>query len=154
MKSNISNLVLLYGLGLAAGLLIPVQAAANAVLAKLTGHVLYSTFILFGFGALLSLSFILIMRPELPSLSSLKNAPLYSYVGGFIVCIYVLAITYLIPKIGVANSIFLVVSAQIIMASVIDHFGLLGANQLSLNSAKLVGIGLMLIGLYLFNRAS
>ena len=42
------KLLLLYGLDIIAGVLIPVQAATNAMLSKVTGHALYSSLILFG----------------------------------------------------------------------------------------------------------
>jgi len=58
------KLLFLYGLAIIAGALIPVQAATNAMLSKVTGHVLYSSLILFGVGMTLVLVFILLFRPS------------------------------------------------------------------------------------------
>ena len=62
------KLILLYGLAIIVGALIPVQAATNAILSKVTGHVFYSSLILFGVGIVFVLALIIIFRPITPSM--------------------------------------------------------------------------------------
>lgn len=71
-----------YSLAILVGTLIPIQAATNTVLSKVTGHVLYSSLILFGVGMALIVTLILFLKPPLPSLGELVAAPLHSYAGG------------------------------------------------------------------------
>ncbi|NRB42213.1 MAG: DMT family transporter [Pseudomonadales bacterium] len=131
------------------GALIPVQAATNAAMSKSLGSVVYSALILFVIGLLFIASFAMVNRIPLPSLSALSNAPAFSYAGGFIVASYVLAITYLAPRLGVANAICFIVSGQIIAAVVIDHFGLLGAIASPITFHRATGMALMIAGLFL-----
>ena len=131
------------------GALIPVQAGMNAAMSKSLGSVVYSALILFVIGLLFLESFALLNRIPLPSLSALSNAPAFSYAGGIIVAIYVLAITYLAPRLGVANAICFIVSGQIIAAVVIDHFALLGAISSPITIHRAAGMVLMIAGLFL-----
>lgn len=139
----------LYLLALVAGALIPVQASSNALLTLSTGHVLYSSLILFATGSAMVLGLIVMLRPEIPSLQTLINAPLQSYLGGFIVATYVLSITFLVPRIGVGNAVLFIVSGQIISAALIDHFGLFGAPVFELSPRRMLGLGCMVVGLTL-----
>jgi len=145
------KLLFLYGLAIIAGALIPVQAATNAMLSKVTGHVLYSSLILFGVGMALVLVFILLFRPTPPSLEELMAAPLHSYAGGLIVATYVLSITFLAPRIGVGNAVLFIVTGQILSAALIDHYGLFGASIFTLNAGKIMGLSCMIVGLVIVN---
>jgi len=145
------KLLFLYGLAIIAGALIPVQAATNAMLSKVTGHVLYSSLILFAVGLALVLVFILLFRPIPPSFEELIAAPLHSYAGGLIVATYVLSITFLAPKIGVGNAVLLIVTGQVLSSAFIDHYGLFGASVFPLTIGKFMGLGCMIIGLVIVN---
>jgi transporter family-2 protein len=138
-----------FTLALMAGALIPIQASSNALLTQTTGHVLYSALILFSIGLLLVLLLTIFYQPEMPDLSDLLTAPVQSYVGGFIVATYVLAITLLVPKIGVGDAVLFIVSGQILSAALIDHFALFGSPLFSLSPKRVIGLAIMIIGLAL-----
>ena len=142
----------LYGLAIIVGALIPVQAGTNAILSKVTGHVFYSSLILFGVGIVFVLAFIVILRPIPPSVGELIAAPLHSYAGGFIVAIYVISITFLAPRIGVGNAVFLIVTGQILSAAIIDHYGLFGSDIFPFTIKKAAGLGCMVVGLVIVNN--
>lgn len=146
------KLLYLYALALFAGSLIPVQAATNSVLSKVTGHVFYSSLILFVVGFAMVLLLIILFKLPPPSFDTLASAPLHSYLGGFIVATYVLSITFLAPRIGVGNAVLLVVTGQIMSAALIDQFGLFGAPVFPLNTTRAVGLVCMIIGLILAKR--
>ena len=131
------------------GALIPMQAAANATLSKFIGSVAYSALVLFTLGFGVVVSFILLNRVQMPSFDDFLSAPTYSYIGGVIVATYVLSITFLAPRMGVGNAICFIVTGQIIMAVIIDHFGLLGAATQSLSLSRSMGVVLMVGGLFL-----
>ena len=88
----------------------------------------------------------------LPTVASLRAAPWWSYVGGFIVAFYVLTITFLAPRLGVGTAISLIVTGQIAAALTIDHFGLLRSPVFTLTPARLVGAALMAAGVFLALR--
>ena len=51
---------------------------------------------------------------------------LYKWTGGIIGAVYVCCVIILAPKIGAANTLGLVVGGQMVLAIILDHFGLLG----------------------------
>lgn len=145
--------LLLPFMALCAGALTPVQAAANATLSKSIGSVVYSAALLFMVGLVFISSYILVNREPLPSLTNFMSAPAYSYVGGVIVATYVLSITFLAPRMGIGNAICFIVTGQILVAVLIDHFGWLGATQTSLSISRGIGVTLMIVGLFLARKS-
>jgi transporter family-2 protein len=55
----------------------------------------------------------------------------------------------MIPRIGVAGSIITVVSGQLLVGTILDHFGWLGADVRPLDATRLIGIGIVLFGVWL-----
>lgn len=145
--------LLLPCIAICAGALIPVQAAANASLSKSIDSVLYSALLLFVVGLVFISGFLIINRMPVPSMTTFAAAPAYSYVGGLIVAIYVLSITYLAPRMGVGNAICFIVTGQIVVAVLIDHFGLLGAAESAIDIRRCAGLTLMITGLFLARSA-
>ncbi len=130
-----------------AGAFIPVMAIVNGRLGRSIGEVMHAPVVLFGISFVLSLACSLFFTKSLPDLNELGNIRPIDYLGGFIVAFYVLSATLLAPRIGVANFIVCAVSAQIIVSVVIDHYGLLGAAVRPVSLARLVGVGLLIVGL-------
>ena len=56
----------------------------------------------------------------------------------------------LAPKLGVANMLLFIIIGQLLSGMVIDHFGLLGMPVKPVDVSKLMGIGLMVLGLAVF----
>jgi len=141
--------LLLPCLALFAGALIPIQAVANASLSRSIDSVVYSALLLFIVGLIFVSTFVLVNRVPMPSFSSFVSAPAFSYIGGVIVATYVLSITFLAPRMGVGNAICFIVTGQIVVAVLIDHFGLWGASTTVLDIRRGGGVTLMVMGLFL-----
>lgn len=142
----------LAALALLVGGLIPVQAATNAAMSRALGHVALAALMLFIVGLAFVVSWVIASKTALPPLSALRQAPPYAFLGGIIVACYVLAITYLAPRLGVSNAICLVVTGQIVAAVIIDHFGLFGASLQALSGQRVLGLLLMVLGVFLARR--
>lgn len=145
MKSNFIYLAL----ALITGALIPVQAATNAAFSKSIGNPFITSLMVFIVGLLGMTVFVLFSRVPVPSIQQLGGAPVYGYLGGIIVATYVLMITILVPRIGVGTAIAFIVTGQILFAVVIDHFGLFNAPLRTIDSTRLIGLVLMIGGIYL-----
>jgi bacterial/archaeal transporter family-2 protein len=101
---------LLWALALAAGALIPVQAAANAALARsLGGSVPAAALVLFAVAAAAAAGLALAVGGR-ADWAGLPAAPPWAYAGGLIVAAYVLTITFLVPRLGVGAAIALIVT--------------------------------------------
>jgi len=53
---------------------------------------------------------------------------------------------------GLGNAIFLVLIGQLVAATIIDHYGLLNAPKTPATIARITGLGLMAVGLYLARK--
>ena len=146
------SFVLLAALAVIVGALIPVQAATNAAMSRVIGSVAITSLTLFAVGFVVVAAWALVMRVPLPSLEALRRVPAYGWLGGFIVASYVIAITFLAPRLGVGNAIRLVVTGQILAAVIIDHVGAFGAIVQRLTMGRAIGAVLMIIGVILARR--
>jgi len=146
------DFALLSALAVIVGALIPIQAATNAAMSRAIGSVAITSLALFAIGFVVVAAWAIVIREPLPSLETLRHVPAYGYFGGFIVASYVIAITFLAPRLGVGNAIRLVVTGQVVGAVVIDHVGAFGAVVQRLTMGRAIGVVLMIIGIVLARR--
>jgi transporter family-2 protein len=57
--------------------------------------------------------------------------------------------TYMIPRIGVAPALIILLAGQLLIGSVLDHFGLLGAIQRPITSMRVIGLAVVFFGVWL-----
>ena len=144
---------MLWLLALAAGALIPVQAAANAALSKsIGGNVPFAALTLFIVAVMATVVGTLLTGQQVPSAAALRSAPWWGYIGGLIVAFYVFTITFLAPRLGVGTAISLIVTGQVMAALTIDHFGLLRSLTFPLTPPRILGAALMTLGAFLALR--
>jgi transporter family-2 protein len=134
------------GWAFVAGVLIPVMAASNGALTRLTGNPAPVMLSVFAVGLLATAAVTAISG--LRGVAALTSAPPYLFCGGLIVAFYVLSVSVLTPRIGVVSTITCAVAGQIVMSAVIDHFGLFGAAQRPVDLTRAAGLGLLLAGLF------
>ena len=146
------NNLYLYIFAIIAGMLIPIQAASNIFLNRFTGNILYSSLILISIGLLFLILLIIFLKPTPPSFGEVLRAPIFSYVGGVIIIIYIITITSIAPKLGVGSAVLLIVISQIFSSAIIDHIGLFGLPILPFNYKKLAGLICVIAGLILINH--
>ncbi len=147
MATN-SNIVFFIA-ALITGALIPVQAQTNAGFSKAMGSPQVTGLMVFFIGLISMALYVTVTRAPLPKMEQITAAPWYTYLGGLIVPFYVIAITILVPRIGVGAAIGLVVTGQILCAVAIDHFGLFNATVLHIDIRRAAGVVLMIAGVYL-----
>lgn len=134
------------------GMLLPIQAASNAGVSRYFGDVSYAVLISFVIGIVLTVSYILITKPSLNTNLAELSVPNYILFGGIISVIYTFAITYLSPRLGVGNTLFIIVVGQMSAALIVDHFGIFESVKHEITLKRVVGVLLMLAGLYLAKR--
>jgi bacterial/archaeal transporter family-2 protein len=72
--------------------------------------------------------------------------PVWLWLGGVMSLLIVFAITLGAPRVGTAATIGLVIAGNLLMAAVIDRFGLFGQDAIPLAWPRLLGIALLAIG--------
>ena len=135
-------LMLIVGIG------IPVMASWNAHIGTKLQSPALAAAMLFAVGFCMAATYLFVTE-GLPSQFKAANTPWYYYLGGFFMVFYILNITWVAPRFGIANAIACVLLGQILAMSVIDHFGLFGVKIYALSAKRILGLALMVLGLVL-----
>ena len=130
---------------LLAGLGIPVMAALNGSLGARLESPALAAAILFVVGLTVAVTYLL-TTAGMPSTLITPDTPWYFYLGGFFVMFYILSITWVAPRFGVANAVSFVLLGQLVAMSVIDHYGLFGSKQFVISYQRIAGLILMTVG--------
>ena len=136
-------------LAILGGAAIAFQGQINGGLGKKVG-VFEASFISFGIGTLALLFIVLFAGTG--SISSISTVPKWQLLGGVLGVLYMIITVLVIPKIGVAPAFAGVIAGQVIIGTIIDHYGLFGGIQSPLNMKKTAGMILLFLSLYLLNQ--
>jgi len=132
------------------GMGIPVTAAINAGLGQQVSSPAAASAILFGVGFVMTS--IVLAFVGLPPRGAFASVSPWSYLAALGVVLYILAVTWSAPRIGVGNAIFFVLLGQLVAAAIIDHFALFGAGRTPLTAQRAIGLLVMAIGVYLAKK--
>jgi len=136
-------------LAFSAGAVLPLQAGINSQLRTYTGSPLIAAFISFLVGTLLLFAMALVLRLPWPSLPVLAQAPWWAWLGGLLGAILVFLAIVLAEELGAAVMVALIITGQMIVSLVLDHYGLVGYTRNPLNPARIIGSVLLLSGVFL-----
>ncbi len=129
---------------LLAGAFLPIQASINAKLGKAGASAFHASMISFIVGAFTVALYILLTKQTV-SWAGIKSAPAYAWLGGLLGAFYVTVVILAFPKLGPALTFGLVITGQILLSALMEHFDILVAQQHSLNIWRILGF-LMVIG--------
>ncbi len=138
-------------LTLFAGMIVTFQGPINGALGKVLKPEL-ATFWSFLSGTIIIAIYLVVKKETIPTIEEILKIPRLYLIGGVIGVLYVFLITLLIPKLGSANTIFLIILSQMLTALIIDHFGLIGVEVKSINIYKIIGFLFMFLGVFLINK--
>ncbi len=141
--------MLLVALTLLAGMGIPVMGALNGHLGAAVGTT-FAAVVLFVVALGVGASALLFQAPKL-SLQQFQ-VPFQYYLGGVLVAFYILSITWVAPKLGLVQAIFIILLGQIASSVLIEHFGVLNVKQIPISFSRVAGVAFMLLGIYLARR--
>jgi transporter family-2 protein len=136
-------------LAIAAGIAVSLQGQFMGLLDRAFGT-RDSIFVTYAGGGLVITLLMLAFRS-----SHLKNwqaVPWYAFSSGIIGLIIVGSIGYVVPRLGVAKGFTLIVASQFVIAALIDHFGFFGAVVRPLDLTRMLGLSLILLGVWIVVR--
>ena len=138
-------------IALAAGVALATQSAINTQLAKaMSGEAVIATFISFAVGTIV-LFFIAWIKTDLwGNLSTVPSQPWWKLIGGILGAIVVFTTVLLAPKLGITAMLFFIIVGQLITATTIDHFGLIGMPIREVNITKFIGLIIVAFGLVFY----
>ena len=134
---------------LAGGAAICLQSLFSGTLGERVG-VMGSVFVIHAGGLLLAALFILGTRGG--ALAAWRSVPWYALCAGFLGVGIVAAVSYTVPRLGLAATLTLTIVAQLVLGAVLDHFGWLGAGPRPFDASRAAGMGVLLVGTWLMLR--
>ena len=140
------SIFLIILIGLIGGVAVGLQSPMASMLTQLLG-IFESVFIVHIGGAFIALIPILIYGGG--KLPQWRSVPWYVLCAGVLGLIVIGAISYMIPRIGVAAAITTIVAGQLLVGTILDHFGLLGALGRSMDPTRAIGLLIVLVGVWL-----
>ncbi|HLE92001.1 MAG TPA: DMT family transporter, partial [Anaerolineales bacterium] len=140
------SILLIILIGLAGGVAVGIQSPLASMISQRLG-LFESVLIVHLGGAVLALIPLLIYGGG--KLGQWRSLPWYTLAAGVFGLIVIGAISYMIPRVGVAASITTIVAGQLLVGTILDHFGLLGAVEKPLDPARVIGLVVVLAGVWL-----
>ena len=92
---------------------------------------------------------LIVQRGAWPSAVQRSSVPWWGWVGGFFGALYIVLAIVLLPRLGAASTVALVVAGQMLGALAFDHFGWLGIVQQPAGPARILGAGLLVVAVTL-----
>jgi transporter family-2 protein len=128
-----------------------VQVGMNATLARVIGSPLWASAINFAIGLLALIGFATVFGSR-ASTGELGQVPAWGWLGGLLGATYVASVTILGPRLGGMTMVALVIAGQLLVALVVDQYGILGYPQIAVTPTRLLGAALLLAGALLIMR--
>jgi bacterial/archaeal transporter family-2 protein len=136
---------------LLAGAFLPLQAGLNARLAKAIDSPVHASLISFIVGSMAVFLYSVLIQQHV-SWSGIRTVPVYTWLSGVCGAFTVTAIILAFPRIGPTLTFGLVVSGQLLISVLLDHFKILVAQQHPINFRRIGGIALIIIGVIIIRK--
>lgn len=131
------------------GIAIVLQAQFMGVMDQQMGTI-ESVFITYGSGGLLVGLTMLALRGG--NLAAWQTVPPQAFFSGVLGLVIVGTIGYVTPRLGLVTAFTILIATQFVLSGLIDHFGWFGAEIRPLDPTKFLGIGILLLGVWLVIR--
>ncbi len=138
-----------YGLALAAGISFVVQQAVNANLRAELASAWWAGFVSYLGGTIIMLAVALFLREPGGWSSAIAQGRWLSWTGGIFGAIYITVSIFLLPRLGAATVIGLIVAGQMMGSLAFDHFGLFGLEVHAVSPIRAIGAVLLVAGVVL-----
>lgn len=139
-------------LAIAAGVSIVVQQALNANLRVALNSAAWSGFMSYLVGLLCMGALIVALRDPLPAAAVASRIPWWAWSGGVFGALFIALAIVLVPQIGAAAFIALLVTGQMLASVAFDHYGWLGLAQRPIDLPRIAGVVLLIAGVLLIRR--
>ena len=139
-------------LAVSAGFAIVIQQALNANLRTALNSAVWSGFTSYFVGLLCMAALALALRESIPPAGAIARIPWWTWSGGMFGAIFIALAILLIPKLGAATFIALLITGQMLASVAFDHFGWLGLAHRPIDLPRLLGVALLIGGVVLIRR--
>jgi bacterial/archaeal transporter family-2 protein len=137
---------LFYALSLGAGASVALQQVLNASLRTGLGSSWLAGCVSYAGGTVVMLILFLFSGEPWFSAGSIARTPFLSWTGGLFGAVFIGISILMVPRLGAATVLALVVVGQMLCSLVLDHFGLFGLPQHPATPVRLVGAACLILG--------
>jgi transporter family-2 protein len=141
--------IYLYVLALGAGVSVATQQVLNGSLRTSLGSPAWAGFFSYLGGLLTMIVVLFALGEHVPSWRTVAATPWWAWGGGLLGGVFILLAILLLPSLGAATLIALVVAGQMLATITLDHFGLFGLAQHPVSLSRLLGAALLIAGVVL-----
>jgi transporter family-2 protein len=139
-------------LAIAAGISVVIQQALNANLRGALQSAAWSGLISYAVGSACMALLALALRDPIPAAGLASRISWWAWSGGAFGAIFIGLSIFLVPQIGAAAFLALLVTGQMLGSIIFDHFGWLGLTQRPIDAPRLIGVALLIGGVVLIRR--
>ncbi|MBV8829692.1 MAG: DMT family transporter [Acidobacteriaceae bacterium] len=136
-------------LAVGAGTSFVIQQAVNADLRASLGSAAWAGFVSYLGGTLCMLALASLLRETVPAATLIQSSHWWAWTGGIFGAIYIAISIVLVPRLGAATFIALLVAGQMLSSLIFDHYGILGLERHPVDISRLVGAALLVAGVIL-----
>jgi len=133
-------------LALATGAMVPLQLAFNGQLGQSLRSPYAGAFYVFLVGLLATAVVMLLANERWPRPADLVAVPISAWLGGLIAALYIVAVVFLVPRLGVGSTAVIIIAGQIIAAMAVGHLGAFGNAENSITLLRFGGAMLVVAG--------
>jgi transporter family-2 protein len=141
--TSLTGLIVLSAIG---GVAVALQGQFMGLMDKNIGTV-ESVFITYASGGMLVAVAMIAFRGG--NLKAVQTVPWYTLSAGLVGLVIVGIIGYTVPRLGLSKAFTIIVASQFLVASILDHYGLLGAAVHPMDLSRLAGMTLLIVGVWL-----
>ena len=142
-------LLLALAVGLVGGVAVCIQGPLASLMAEKIGA-LESAFVIHLGGAVAAGMILLSLSGG--GLPRWRAVPWYALASGVLGLFLIAALSYTIPRIGVTATSAVIITAQLLLGSVLDHFGVFGVEVRPFDPNRALAIGVLGLGVWLIAR--
>jgi transporter family-2 protein len=135
-----------------AGVCAVLQPVINSHLRGGLNSAVWANFVNFAVGIVAIALMGAILRAPIPQASLVARVPWWGWTGGLLGATYVGLAILLVPRLGAATFITLLIAGQMIASVLFDHFGILGLAQRPLDLSRVLAVAMVIGGVILIRK--
>ena len=140
------SIVFIIVVGLVGGIAVGLQSPLASMLTQRLG-LFESIFIVHLGGGLIALMPLIANGGG--NLGQWRTVPWYVLGAGVFGLVVIAAISYMVPRVGIAAAITTIVAGQLLVGTILDQYGLLGGSGRSIDLSRAVGLAVVMLGVWL-----
>jgi transporter family-2 protein len=135
-----------------AGAVLPLQAGLNAKMSRVVGDPVFGSLISFLVGSTALLCYAFVSKVDFSQINAARHEHWSVWIPGLLGAFFVSSVILLVPKLGVALTFGLIVTGQLGLSLLLDHYGMLGLPVHHINWQRLLGVLLIIGGVVLIRK--